>query len=235
MKVISIYNFKGGTGKTSICFLIGQYLSQNGKKILLIDSDPQSSLTKSFPETDTKNMYDFLSESAEVHECIYEVQENLFLLSGNFKTLKIQNNVLQSFISENLKGLKYDYCLIDNAPTLNNLIVSCILASNLILIPALISKYDLTETLFIVQQIKNINPKAKLKLLLNRTQKASDFTKMETEYKTALNASGQLMSFSIPNTNLIRKYIDFGQNPFVGKSKAKESFKKTIERLVSEL
>ena len=45
-KTISIYNFKGGVGKTSLSFLLGNYLAMKGKKVLLIDSDPQSSLTK---------------------------------------------------------------------------------------------------------------------------------------------------------------------------------------------
>lgn len=235
MKTVSLYNFKGGTGKTSLCFILGQYLSQNGKRVLLIDADPQASLTKSFPETETKTVFDFLSETAEAHECISEVQENLFLMSGSFRVMKVQNNVLNSFMSEKLKKLKYDFCLIDNSPTMNSLIISCIQGSSLVLVPALISKYDLNESGFIVSQIRQISPKTKVKLLLNRTQKVNDFTKMENEYKEALSESGQVIDFSIPNTNLIRKYIDFGQNPFSGKSKAKEVFREVIQRLASEL
>jgi chromosome partitioning protein len=235
MKIISVYNFKGGTGKTSICFLIGQYLSQNGKKVLLIDADPQASLTKSFPEMESKTIFDFLSETAEAENCIIEVQQNLSLMPGSFRVLKVQSNILNSFMSDNLKKLKYDFCIIDNSPTMNNLIISCIQASSLVLVPALISKYDLNESGFIVSNIRQISPKTKVKLLLNRTQKVNDFTKMEIEYKEALSESGQVIDFSIPNTNLIRKYIDFGQNPFIGKSKAKEAFKEIIKRLVSEL
>jgi hypothetical protein len=102
-------------------------------------------------------------------------------------------------------------------------------------LPDPFSKYDLNESGFIVSNIRQISPKTKVKLLLNRTQKVNDFTKMEIEYKEALSESGQVIDFSIPNTNLIRKYIDFGQNPFIGKSKAKEAFKEIIKRLVSEL
>ena len=56
MKTISIYNFKGGTGKTSLAFILGNYLAMNGKKVLLIDSDPQSSLTKSFKKLEGTNI-----------------------------------------------------------------------------------------------------------------------------------------------------------------------------------
>ena len=58
MKTISIYNFKGGTGKTSLTFLLGNYLALKGKKVLLIDSDPQSSLTKSFKKLEGNTVYD---------------------------------------------------------------------------------------------------------------------------------------------------------------------------------
>lgn len=236
MKVISIYNFKGGTGKTSLSFLLGNYLALKGNKVLLIDSDPQSSLTKSFPEENSKTIYDLLSESSTIKDCIREVKENLFLISGSFRTLKIQNNVLHSFIKDNLKGLKFDYCLIDNSPTLNNLVVSCLQASDLVLIPSLISKYDLNETLYIISQIKQISNHSKIKVILNRTQKSTgEFTKLETGYKEALQVNGYLLQSSIPNTNLVRKFIDLGENPFIGKTKAKVTFTELFQAITEEI
>lgn len=236
MKVISIYNFKGGTGKTSLSFLLGNYLALKGKRILLIDFDPQASLTKSFPESDSKTVYDLLSESSSVKDCIREVKENLSLISGSFRTLKIQNNVMHSFVKENLKGLKFDYCLIDNSPTLNNLVVSCLQASDLILIPSLISKYDLNETLYILSQIKQISPDSKTKVILNRTQKSTgEFTKLENEYKDTLRVNGNLLQTSIPNSNLVRKFIDLGENPFIGKTKAKVTFTELFQAITEEI
>lgn len=236
MKIISIYNFKGGTGKTSLSFLLGNYLALKGKKVLLLDSDPQSSLTKSFPEENSKTIYDLLSESSSIKECIREVKENLSLISGSFRTLKIQNNVLHSFVKDSLKGLKFDYCLIDNSPTLNNLVVSCLQASDLILIPSLISKYDLNETLYILSQIKQISPLSTSKVILNRIQKASgEFTKLENGYKEALQVNGHLLQASIPNTNLVRKFIDLGENPFTGKTKAKIQFTELFQAIIEEI
>ena len=236
MKVISIYNFKGGTGKTSLSFLLGNYLALKGKRILLIDSDPQSSLTKSFKKLEGNSIYDFLSENAEMKDCIQEINEKLFLIPGSFKTLKIHNNVLQEFMKDNLKGLKFDYCIIDTSPTLNSLVVSCLTASNLVLIPSLISGYDLNETLFILSRIKEINPGAKTKVILNRTQKASgEFTKLETEYKEALKVNGSLLNVSIPNTNLVKKFIDLKENPFTGKTKAKIAFTELFQAITEEI
>ena len=236
MKVISIYNFKGGTGKTSISFLLSNYMAMNDKKVLLIDFDPQASLTKSFPESDSKTVYDLLSESCNIKDCIKEVKENLFLISGSFRTLKLQNNVMHSFVKDNLKKLKYDFCIIDNSPTLNNLVVSCLQASNLILIPSLISKYDLNETLYILSQIKQISPDAKAKVILNRTQKSSgEFTKLENEYKNTLRVNGNLLQTTIPNSNLVRKFIDLGENPFIGKTLAKITFTELFHSIAEEI
>ena len=236
MKTISIYNFKGGTGKTSLTFLLGNYLALKGKKVLLIDSDPQSSLTKSFKKLEGNTVYDLLSENAEMKDCIQEINENLSLIPGSFKTLKIHNNVLQEFIKENLKGLKFDYCLIDTSPTLNSLVVSCLTASNLVLIPSLISMYDLNETLFILLRVKEINPTAKVKVILNRIQKSSgEFTKLETEYKEALKVNGNLLNVSIPNSNLVRKFIDMKENPFTGKTKVKVAFTELFQAITEEI
>ena len=235
-KTIAIYNFKGGVGKTSLSFLLGNYLAMKGKKVLLIDSDPQSSLTKSFKKLEGNTVYDLLSENAKIQDCIQEVNDNLSLVPGSFKTLKIHNNVLQEFIKENLKGLKFDYCLIDTSPTLNSLVVSCLTASNLILIPSLISGYDLNETLFILSRIKEINPSAKTKVILNRTQKASgEFTKLENEYREALKVNGSLLHSSIPNTNLVKKFIDLKENPFTGKTKAKIQFTELFQAITEEI
>lgn len=236
MKTISIYNFKGGTGKTSLSFLLGNYLALKGKKVLLIDSDPQSSLTKSFKKLEGNTVYDLLSENAGMKDCIQEINENLSLIPGNFKTLKIHNNILQEFIKENLKGIKFDYCLIDTSPTLNSLVVSCLTASNLVLIPSLISMYDLNETLFILSRVKEINPTAKVKVILNRIQKSSgEFTKLETEYKEALKVNGNLLNVSIPNSNLVRKFIDMKENPFTGKTKAKVAFTELFQAITEEI
>ena len=236
MKTISIYNFKGGTGKTSLSFLLGNFLSMNGKKVLLIDSDPQSSLTKSFPKLEGNTIYDFLSENAELKDCIHAINDKLSLIPGSFKTLKIHNNVLQEFLKENLKGLKFDYCIIDTSPTLNSLVVSCLTASNLVLIPSLISGYDLNETLFILARVKEINSNAKTKVILNRTQKASGgFTKLEEEYKEALKVNGSLLKVSIPNTNLVKKFIDLKENPFMGKTKSKIAFTELFQAITEEI
>ena len=109
-------------------------------------------------------------------------------------------------------------------------------ASNLILIPSLISKYDLNETLYILSQIKQISPDAKAKVILNRTQKSSgEFTKLENEYKNTLRVNGNLLQTAIPNSNLVRKFIDLGENPFIGKTLAKITFTELFHSIAEEI
>ena len=71
---------------------------------------------------------------------------------------------------------------------------------------------------------------------MNRTQKASgEFTKLENEYKEALKVNGSLLHSSIPNTNLVKKFIDLKENPFTGKTKAKIQFTELFQAITEEI
>ena len=86
MKIIAAVNQKGGVGKTSLTLNLGFELSKAGYKILIIDLDPQASLSKNLIGEDELQNYKgieelFLSDKAQPSECIVSLnQENLFIL-----------------------------------------------------------------------------------------------------------------------------------------------------------
>ena len=81
-----------------------------------------------------------------------------------------------------------------------------------------------------------IRDSAKTKVILNRTQKSTgEFTKLENEYKEALKVNGSLLHSSIPNTNLVKKFIDLKENPFIGKTKAKIQFTELFQAITEEI
>jgi len=209
MKVVSFYNAKGGTGKTSLCYLLGLYLASKGKKILFIDLDSQKSLTSTLAlETmKDKSIFDCLSDYATLNEIINKKDENISFVAGALKVLKIQSQVLQNKLSKELKRVdNFDFVLIDCPPTFNNLIVSAIQASDILVIPSLISLYDLESVEFVVNEVSQIKADIELHLVLNRVNKSVN---LESKYLALFQDSfTELKTSRFPNLSSVRKIID---------------------------
>lgn len=141
--IISISNQKGGVQKTTITFNLGYLLAEQGKKVLLIDADPQSSLTTIFNlGDDTYNIYSVLLENKELSKAINQVDDNLDLLVGSIQLANFELNVATKRGRENclkdvlyeIKG-NYDYILIDSPPSLGLLLLNILNASDKVIIP----------------------------------------------------------------------------------------------------
>ena len=78
MSVICIVNQKGGVGKTTTCRELSINIANRGKKILVVDTDPQANLTKSLTDEEFKGLYEALMGNE--YE-LKEVKSNLYLLS----------------------------------------------------------------------------------------------------------------------------------------------------------
>ncbi|MBP9888864.1 MAG: AAA family ATPase [Leptospiraceae bacterium] len=203
MKVISFYNAKGGTGKTSLCYLSALALANNQNKVLILDLDSQCSLSSAFNLEYSIGIYELLSDSKKIEECILPISKNLSIIPGSLKVLKIQNNVIQSKLTKELNKLKgYDYILIDNPPTFNGLVVASIFASDKVIIPTLLSKFDLESALFTMSEIDEIKTVSKC-AVLNRVGKNT--TKEENEY---MEAFGNCKTIRFMNNISVRKLID---------------------------
>ncbi|WP_291635145.1 AAA family ATPase [Clostridium sp.] len=129
--IISVFNQKGGCGKSTTCCNLGAYLSRHGRKVLLVDIDPQANLTVSVgidDETLNKTIYDLLRSSESKKERILEViqetsYERLSIIPSDI-TLSDAEITLSSLMKreEILKRIlnqikdRYDYILIDCPP-----------------------------------------------------------------------------------------------------------------------
>lgn len=152
--VITVANQKGGVAKTATCRYFADICVSKGKKVLLIDFDPQASLTKGFglnPElfegvNDGNICNIFNQESVNVIN-VGEEGEVLHLMPSN-RELGIVGQgsiighdlMLRKFIKKNKLSDVYDVIIIDNNPKFDTMTINTILASNIIVTPVVTSK-----------------------------------------------------------------------------------------------
>ncbi|WP_020530136.1 ParA family protein [Flexithrix dorotheae] len=183
MRVITIVNHKGGVGKTTTVQNLSKALAINGKKVLMVDNDPQANLTVS---TGIKNVetsiYDTMCENKDLP--VIKISENLDLVPSELSYMNAEQK-LQSEINGYFKLKKalnkfaksYDYILIDCPPSLGILTLNALIAANSILVvveSAYLSVKGLQTIIDVVDDVREeLNPELRTEGLLltklNRT------------------------------------------------------------------
>ncbi|MCL2610661.1 MAG: AAA family ATPase [Defluviitaleaceae bacterium] len=176
-RTIAIANQKGGVGKTTTAINLAACLAESGKKVLVIDSDPQGNTTSGLgiaKENLEKNFYDLLLGECYTEQILTKTySKNLFVLPANMElagaeielvTFEDREYRLKKII-KNLKFL-YDFIIIDCPPSLNMLTLNAMTAADTILVPiqceffALEGLSQLMHTIGLVQ--KKLNPRLKI-------------------------------------------------------------------------
>jgi chromosome partitioning protein len=151
MHVWAIANQKGGVGKTTTTVALGSLLAERGSRVLMLDLDPQGSLTTYFrldPETVQPSSYDLFVRAGEMDArallaCVQPTAyPNLSLLPANTALAALERSLtgkegMGLAVSRGLALLweEFDYVLIDSPPTLGVLLINALAACELILIP----------------------------------------------------------------------------------------------------
>ena len=152
-KVISIANQKGGVGKTTTSVNISAILAKKGKKVLLIDTDPQGNATSGLgvEKSHETSIYDVLIGETEMKEAIQDSQIKYLKVCPSNINLAGAEVELVSMISreyrlkEKLEEYKeqYDYIVIDCPPSLGLITLNAFTASDSVLIPVQCEYYAL--------------------------------------------------------------------------------------------
>lgn len=165
-KNIIILNQKGGVGKTTTAVNLSSSLAILGKKVLLIDIDPQGNATSSFGIDKRKinpNIYDVFLGKEDIKDTILSTEiENLSLASSNISLAGA--GIELANLPDREKRLKnalltltgYDYIFIDPPPSLGILTLNGLVASHSIIIPIMISYYALEGMVELLEMIRRV-------------------------------------------------------------------------------
>ena len=202
-KVISVINQKGGVGKTTTVINLAAGLSIKGKKILIIDLDPQGNATTGLGLSNTtrsdQTIYNVLNGNKKISEVIQHTSfGNLDLISSNVdlsglevetagdsrRAFKLKDELV---LILNNSELSYDYIIIDCPPSLSLLTIMALVASNALVVPLQTEFFaleGLTQLMKTIERIKsNLNPSLDIRgILLTMYDKRNKLSgEVETE------------------------------------------------------
>lgn len=184
--VIACVNQKGGTGKTTTCENLGAGLVMNGKKVLLVDFDPQASLSISLgypkPEELPVTIADMMKKVVDEKEIrpgegILHHEEGMDLMPSSIELSGMEVSLVNTIsrekvLKEYLESVKrdYDFVLLDCSPSLGMLTINAMAAADTLLIPVQASYLPakgLEQLLQTVNKVRRqINPKLKIEGIL---------------------------------------------------------------------
>ena len=202
-KVISISNQKGGTAKSTTAVNLGIGIAREGKRVLLLDCDPQGSMTISlvFPEPDdmevtlsTLMMSVVNEEELHIEDAILHHEEGVDLIPSNIELSALEISMVnvmsrETILRQLLEAVKdsYDYAILDCMPSLGMVTINALACADSVLIPvqaAYLPVKGLQQLIKTIGRVKRqLNPKLEIEGILltmvdNRTNYAKEISQL---------------------------------------------------------
>lgn len=155
MKILSFANRKGGVGKTTSALNVGAGLALQGKKVLLIDLDPQGNLSQSMLSEAPKNtIFTLVMHECSLKEAVFKIRNNLLLIPCNTNFSRFEKQfagesdsqfILSDFLDaiRQQYGDQVDFIIFDCPPSLGLITINAFVASGEVYVPMEAQQYSL--------------------------------------------------------------------------------------------
>ncbi|WP_215537508.1 ParA family protein [Borreliella bavariensis] len=227
-KIITIASIKGGVGKSTTSLIFTNILSRKDKKTLLIDLDPQASSTSFYINIIRKknlsikdnNIYKVLKKEIDIENSIIKVNKNTDFIAShitlsqfNEESISLKENLLKIFLS--FIQNRYDFIIMDTAPTLGSLLNNSLIITDYLIIPLPTDQWAIESLDLITSRLNDLFRKdLPIFYLITKFIERQNIDKelknfIECEYK------GRFLG-SVPKRDNLRKTIfyreDFNSN-----------------------
>lgn len=225
-KIITVCNQKGGTGKTTSAINVATYLALAGKKVLLVDLDPQANATSGVGinrHQITKSTYHILLEELDVKETLQETAiKNLLLAPSNLDLTGAEVELVSALGREyRLKKAlakekeNFDFIIIDAPPSLGLLTINALCSADSVLIPVQCEYYALegvTQLIHTIELVRNnLNPDLQIEgVVLTMADFRTNLTK-EVMQEVRNYFKGKVYETVIPRSIRLTEAPSFGK------------------------
>ena len=250
MTVIAIANQKGGVGKTTTTINLGAYLAKAGKRVLLVDLDPQGNSSSGLgiaKDKLTQSLYNVLVQDVEPLNLVHQTkQANLSVLpttsvlaAAEVELAPLQHREYR--LKQALSKLDYDIVLIDCPPSLGLLTLNGLVAADYVLIPVQSEYYALEglgQLLATIQRVRQaLNPTLKLLgvVITMHAKRMSLSAQVEAELKKHFGDS--LFTTIIPRNIRLAEAPSHGVpiSQYDRFSKGAQSYKKLAKEVIARV
>ena len=250
-RIIAIANQKGGVGKTTTSINLSAALAEMGKKVLVIDTDPQGNSTSGFgiDKNDLEDtIYELILEECSIQDCIIKdaipnvsvIPSNVNLAAAEIELIGVERKefILKSAVDYVVDD--YDYIIIDCPPSLNMLTINSMTTANSVLVPIQCEYYaleGLSQLIHTVNLVKErLNPALEMEGVIFTMYDSRTNLSMQVVENVKANLNQYIFETMIPRNIRLAEAPSFGM-PIIAydpKSAGAESYMNLAKELIEK-